>query len=133
MEDNSEPVQVFVRIRPEFDENLGSTTPIKLNSSGSWPAIGKLLHSPQSQHLNSCVTITDAKTLRITPPDEIYGSRKSVPSMDDKIYTFDRVFPDTSSQEEIYDSVAENVLAAVNGYNTTIFAYVSQVLVNLTP
>ena len=43
--------------------------------------------------------------------------------MDDKLYSFDRIFPQNSTQEEIYDCVSDHVVETVNGYNTTIFAY----------
>ena len=57
------------------------------------------------------------------PPDGIYGVRKSVSAMDDKIYSFDKVFTQSATQEEIYDHVADHVLETIRGYNTTIFAY----------
>ena len=43
--------------------------------------------------------------------------------MDDKLYAFDKVFSATTTQEEIYDHVADHVLETIRGYNTTIFAY----------
>lgn len=57
------------------------------------------------------------------PPDGVYGSRKSVSAVDDKLFTFDKIFPESAAQEDIYRSVSEHVHATVNGYNTTIFAY----------
>eukprot|EP01040_Poterioochromonas_malhamensis_P010226 gene10226-11124_t len=79
MEDQSEPVQVFVRIRPEFDEIGEKSTPLKANASF------KVIGSPLTQLENTCVTSVDDRTLRITPPDEIYGTRKTMPSADDKM------------------------------------------------
>lgn len=57
------------------------------------------------------------------PPDGAQGSRKSVNAVDDKIFTFDEVFNEMCSQEDIYQSVTTHVKATVRGYNTTIFAY----------
>ena len=57
------------------------------------------------------------------PPDGAQGSRKSVNAVDDKIFTFDEVFNEMCSQEDIYKSVTTHVKATVRGYNTTIFAY----------
>lgn len=57
------------------------------------------------------------------PPDGVYGHRKSVSAMDDKIYSFDKVFIASSTQEEIYEYVSDHVLETIRGYNTTIFAY----------
>jgi hypothetical protein len=77
------------------------------------------------------VTILDNSSLRITQPDS-FGPRKSVHAVDDKMYTFDRIFPATTSlnpedlvrqQDEIYQQVSTHVRAAVSGYNSTIFAY----------
>ena len=116
-----ESVQVFVRVRPE-NENLSRSS----FSSGSRPID---LNRPDGT--SSCVTIIDSNAIRITQPDG-FGPRKSVHAMDDKIYTFDKVFPPTKStrpeelnaqQDEIYQHVSAHVRATVNGYNTTIFAY----------
>lgn len=71
----------------------------------------------------SIVVPLDEASLKIMPPDGVYGVRKSVSAMDDKIYTFDKVFTQSATQEEIYDHVADHVLETIRGYNTTIFAY----------
>ena len=100
-ESDSEPVKVFVRLRPEP------------------------LYEPNGSPRNfeRCVRAIDDKTIRFSPPDAIYGSRKGVPAVDDKIYTFDAVFDEQASQEQVYELVRSNVKATVKGFNTTIFAY----------
>lgn len=108
MEDHAEPVKVFVRIRPEFEESAAK--------SSKQPNSLNLLQK------QSCVALTDDKTLRITPPDNT-GPRKTVAAVDDKSYSFDRIFPDQSTQEEVYQEVSSLVKATVKGYNTTVFAY----------
>lgn len=128
MEDQSEPVQVFVRIRPEPDELLGS----KPTSASVAPSPSKIVWQ-QTQHgkslsssgpaQNCCVHAPDDKTIRLVAPDGIYSTRKSVSAVDDKVYHFDRIFMENSTQEQIYDSVSEQVLSTVRGYNATIFAY----------
>ena len=70
-----------------------------------------------------CATLINETTIRIMPPDGAQGSRKSVNAVDDKIFTFDEVFNEMCSQEDIYKSVTTHVKATVRGYNTTIFAY----------
>uniref|UniRef100_H2ZR59 Kinesin motor domain-containing protein n=1 Tax=Ciona savignyi TaxID=51511 RepID=H2ZR59_CIOSA len=55
---------------------------------------------------------TSQKSIEITN-----DCNKNVP------YTFDRVFGDTSSQEEIFTDVALLVQSALDGYNVCIFAY----------
>ena len=78
------------------------------------------LTSPAHINDNKCISLVDDKTIRLIAPD---GTRKSVSAVDDKIYSFDKIFPESSDQEDIYASVSSLVKATVNGYNTTIFAY----------
>ena len=109
-------LQVFVRIRPEADELRSSRgySPAVRHSLGSLPASGN--------ELVRCVALADDKTVRIMPPDSALGSRKAVAAVDDKMFSFDRVFPEDASQEDMYHSVSAHVKATVRGYNTTIFA-----------
>ena len=111
-------LQVFVRIRPEADELR--------SSRGYSPAVrhslGSLTTSPKGNELVRCVALADDKTIRIMPPDSALGSRKAVAAVDDKMFSFDRVFPEEASQEDMYHSVSAHVKATVRGYNTTIFA-----------
>ena len=50
-------------------------------------------------------------------------SRKGAPVVDDKVFSFDRVFPEEGTQDDLYQSVSAHVKATIRGYNTTIFAY----------
>jgi hypothetical protein len=126
MDDQSEPVQVFVRIRPEPEElqQNAKTTPekmIKSTTYGNGLKVTTTVSTPPNA--NYCINTPDDKTIRLMPPDGCYAARKSVSAVDDKIYFFDKVFSEAATQEEIYESVSEQVLATVRGYNTTIFAY----------
>jgi hypothetical protein len=118
MEEQSEPVRVYIRIRPEFEDRVhdrstaGKT--VNVNSRGQPTVVASS---------NNCCHVIDGHSLKIMPPDGVYGPRKAVSAVDDKVYSFDKVFPEVASQEEIYHSVADHVRATVNGYNTTIFAY----------
>jgi hypothetical protein len=119
-----EPVQVFVRIRPESgsNRNLRSSTPDKkAATNSSWSS--KTSQSLDSSQTTKCAVQIDEKTVRIMPPDGALGSRKSVAAVDDKMFSFDKVFPEDGSQEDLYQSVSAHVKATVRGYNTTIFAY----------
>jgi len=130
MEDD-EPVLVYVRIRPEnvLEQSSGSGSDFAssqlspTNSRSSWTSLTQATQQAASRQDFKCAHILDDKTVRITPPDHANGARKSVAAVDDKVFTFDRVFPDDSTQEDIYKSVSEHVKAAVRGYNSTIFAY----------
>jgi hypothetical protein len=99
--------------------------------SGSWstfssagqPTYGGQLTALSASAESKCVLTVDEKTIRLVAPDGAYSSRKAVSAVDDKIYTFDKIFPELTSQEDIYRSVSSMVKATVRGYNTTIFAY----------
>ena len=104
-----ESIQVFVRIRPELIENISSSLNRSIETAPTAP-------SP------SCLTVMpDGCTIRLTQPCPT--NRKAIAAIDDKSYTFSRVFNDKSTQDDIYDHVNALVRATVNGYNTTIFAY----------
>lgn len=107
--DSVETVNVFVRVRPDLI-NDGRLSPPR--SSISRRGDG-----------SSCICVLDKQSLRITPPDGHSISRKSVSSADDRMFTYNKVFPESSTQDDIYECVTSNVKATVRGYNTTIFAY----------
>ena len=101
-DDNSgETVQVFVRIRPEdVTSSVGQGQGTK------------------------CASLLDERTIRLTPPDGTSGlMRKAVSAVDDRLFSFDKIFSEDCSQEDIYKNVSTYVKATVRGYNTTIFAY----------
>ncbi|CAM9556821.1 unnamed protein product, partial [Ectocarpus sp. 12 AP-2014] len=58
--------------------------------------------------------------LPFPPPDP---TGKAKPAVDTKTFTFDKVFPPQASQSEVYEAARPLVLSAVDGYNSTIFAY----------
>ncbi len=60
--------------------------------------------------------------MKLTPPDGQQMQRRSVPAIDDKIYSFDHIFDQNCSQEDIYQKMGQHVRATIRGYNTTIFA-----------
>ena len=116
---------MFVRIRPESSgfKGLRSSTPERKSAT----ITSRQIQSPKiSQSLDGslkCAVMIDDKTVRITPPDGTLGSRKSVSAVDDKLFSFDKLFPEEGTQEDVYQSVSAHVKATVRGYNTTIFAY----------
>ncbi|KAI9486877.1 MAG: P-loop containing nucleoside triphosphate hydrolase protein [Benjaminiella poitrasii] len=71
------------------------------------------------------------------PSNELYSSQSSILEAVDAdpitevlfgpnntIYSFDRIFKEEASQQDVYDSVASPILSDVlNGYSCTIFAY----------
>ena len=103
-----EPVRVFLRLRPEtVEHNRGAND-----------------HHGDDLDGKHCLSNVDGKTVKITPPDGFTAAkRKTVAAVDDRLYTFDKVFPPESSQEELYKHISGHVNATVRGYNTTVFAY----------
>lgn len=141
-----EPVQVFVRIRPDHDEkglfidNPSSTSTTSQTSSGK----------AYLARLGPCyIDLIDDKTLSIPAVDEnktstrkpslhqitssplpsssasaISSSSTNISVLEKrKLFSFDRIFPKSSNQEDIYYQISPLVKATVRGYNTTVFAY----------
>jgi hypothetical protein len=48
---------------------------------------------------------------------------KTITKSKEKIYIFNKVFPETSTQEDIYESISPLVFDSVNGFHTCVFAY----------
>ena len=98
-----EPVQVFVRIRPDILQSRNN----KIETESS---------------IQKCLYQINETSIRISPPDGSQGVRKSVPAVDDKIFTYDTIFSPDSSQEMVYECVSQHVRSTIQGYNATIFA-----------
>jgi hypothetical protein len=124
--ENREPVRVFLRIRPELaDPDKENIDAGELGGSGA----------KSSSETKECLTtIEGGTTVRVNPMAPFTQSGKSrkgregtgstsTNSFDNRMFTFDKVFPAHSTQEEIYRNVSAHVNATVRGYNTTIFAY----------
>jgi hypothetical protein len=90
-----EPVQVFVRIRPDILQTAKGRTFSETSSS-------------------KCLFLIDDSTIRVTMPDGAQ-SRKSVPAVDDKIFTYDAIFSTEAPQESVYEQVSQHVRATIQG------------------
>lgn len=101
-------VKVFIRIRPE---KIDSSSDV---NTDTWTI---------EQH-QKCLIAIDDKSIRISPPDGSSASmtRRSVPAVDDRIFTYDRILKEDCNQEDVYELVSQQVRATVQGYNATIFA-----------
>ena len=149
----AEPVQVFIRIRPEpqdsnFNFGDGKLDARKSTSQGSSgrafinasetssnngrASMAKMISAmgsgdvggTNSASLIKCIQQRDAFTLQVVTPETASAAmRKSSAAVDDKVFTFDRIFAEDSTQEAVYESVSAHVKATVKGYNATIFAY----------
>eukprot|EP01041_Mallomonas_annulata_P000281 gene281-505_t len=113
MNDSSsvEPVQVFIRIRPESDQSDIKNDSIKALNSLSSPR--KQQKSTLKQGGTSdfrCVIPIDDHTVKLSQPDGTHANRKtSVAAVDDKIFAFDKIFTEDKSQEDLYSSVSPHV------------------------
>lgn len=98
MQPADEAIKVYVRIRPEGDVPIGSVAVAKSRLTSS-------------KIVPSAIQLMDECTL------------KTVNSAKEKTYVFDKVFPDSTTQEKIYETVSHLVTDAVDGFNATVFAY----------
>ena len=134
--DNDEPVKVIVRVRPEElddgsssdKESLSPLTKINnirghLNNSNSNYSADA---APIAKSVKFITQLND-QSIRIVAPYSDSGAigvyRKGVPAVDDKEFSFDKIYPENSKQEDIYAGVSHLVSATIRGYNATIFAY----------
>jgi ankyrin repeat protein/chromosome segregation ATPase len=119
--ENREPVRVYLRIRPELeDDGTKNGTGEALGSSSTSKECLSVIEGGTTVRVNPMTSFTQSGMSR--KGREGTGSA-STNSMDNRMFTFDRVFPDSTSQEELYKHVSAHVNATVRGYNTTIFAY----------
>lgn len=146
MQNDMEPVQVFVRIRPEHDDKG-----LFIDSSNSSSGKGTINNNNNNRYgsslLPSYIELIDDKTLTIPATDEnktnirkpslhqINPSTMTPSSSSSsllntstiiekrKLFSFDKIFPKSCNQEDIYYQISPMVKATVRGYNTTVFAY----------
>jgi hypothetical protein len=130
-----EPMKVFVRLRNEESEHektsgikrTGSMIPGKnsVADKGNRKIDGNLSQLPSSNKSlsdkaasllnNTGVEIIADKTIKLLKPGGGHGNEKE--------FTFDKVFSESTSQDEIYSQISHHVTDAVAGFNSTVFAY----------
>jgi hypothetical protein len=76
---------------------------------------------PDLNH-DKCVQTIDDMSIRLVQPDNYNNSHKYRKD-NDKIFSFDKIFKEENTQEDIYEHVSQHVKDTVSGYNTTVFAY----------
>ena len=80
-----------------------------------------------------CIKVTGTKQLKLLTPlncdCQSFSSQKIkrgvlplVPHSD-KVFKFDRIFSENSTQQEIFESIQKNLNYVLDGYNSTIFTY----------
>ncbi|KDN46460.1 kinesin-domain-containing protein [Tilletiaria anomala UBC 951] len=103
-------------------------------SGGSNAAAGPGPGSLRTKYLRSIVSPVDDKVLIFDPPDtnpltRLYASTANTFAhgarrYKDVRYAFDRVFPDHSTQQDVFENTTKPLLDGIlRGYNASVFAY----------
>jgi len=66
---------------------------------------------------SSCIHVSSAKSVQIKRTRELTGDQQT------QQYTFDHVFTQQSTQEEVFSSVRDLINEALLGFNVTVFAF----------
>ena len=103
--------------------------------------IGEMVEAKNSSKNSECVKVvvrcrplsskeTAAKRQKVVDMDlkmgqiTVSGTKRDKNTKVVKTFTFDQVYDETSTQKEIYDNTAKNIVqSSLDGYNGTIFAY----------
>ena len=123
-------ITVFVRVCPQLDPSapISRRASSILDKKGSFASSYALKNSfISSKNRKSSNNITNGSNEKcISTPDEktIRVMRAGAAAREgDKEYSFDRVFPEESSQEELCINVHDHVLEVVNGFNATVICH----------
>ncbi|DBA01087.1 TPA: LOW QUALITY PROTEIN: hypothetical protein N0F65_001715 [Lagenidium giganteum] len=106
-------VKVFCRVRPPNERELGVV------HGGVVPSF--LARSNDSAFVKKCVSVPSSDPLQQTVLVHLkHGGQNGA----QKMFTFDRVFGEDATQNELFDVVGTPITrACLEGYNGTIFAY----------
>lgn len=103
-------MQVFVRVRPPFQDEIDDTV-----FDPTLASPGKIVHGHQNSTQWQC-TFTDSSRpqfIELSVPKEVV-----------KDFRFDQVFADTTGQGEIFQRTCQPLVDSVlQGYNGTYFVY----------
>lgn len=91
-------IRVFCRMRPKLENEMDVEG--SLHSEIDIPE-----HSDTDITLTQFIETSSGKNSKTMP------------------FSFDRVFPPTSSQNDVFDEISQLVQSALDGYNVCIFAY----------
>ncbi|KAJ4339601.1 tubulin-dependent ATPase kip3 [Didymella glomerata] len=126
-------ISVTVRVRPFTIREAAQLT--KTDESTLFLGDGSLAAAPTPRisskgGIRPVIKVLDERCLIFDPPEDNpvhRAGRSYAPQgkrVKDQTFAFDRVFDDTTSQADIYESTAKPLLDNVlDGYNATVFAY----------
>ncbi|KAF1846302.1 kinesin-domain-containing protein [Cucurbitaria berberidis CBS 394.84] len=126
-------ISVTVRVRPFTIREAAQLT--KSDDQTLFLGDGSLAAVPMprlhSKGIRPVIKVLDEKCLIFDPPEDNavqrFGRSTVGPQgkrVKDQTFAFDRVFDDTTSQGDVYESTTKPLLDSVlDGYNATVFAY----------
>ncbi|KAJ5661103.1 uncharacterized protein N7484_000475 [Penicillium longicatenatum] len=130
--DGASSITVTVRVRPFTIREAAQIT--KTDDGPLFLGDGSLAGVPtpklNQKGIRSIVKVIDDRCLVFDPPEDNpvqKFSRSVVPQgkrVKDQTFAFDRIFDQSASQGEVYESTTRSLLDSVlEGYNATVFAY----------
>ncbi|KAH7377294.1 P-loop containing nucleoside triphosphate hydrolase protein [Pyrenochaeta sp. MPI-SDFR-AT-0127] len=131
--DGASSISVTVRVRPFTIREAAQLT--RSDEQTLFLGDGSLAALPtpklQSKGIRPVIKVLDEKCLIFDPPEDSAVQRFSRSTVGpqgkrvkDQTFAFDRVFDDTTSQGDVYESTTKPLLDSVlEGYNATVFAY----------
>ncbi|KAH8423221.1 kinesin family protein [Aspergillus melleus] len=129
---DSSSINVSVRVRPFTIREAAQIS--KCEDGPLFLGEGSLAGAPtpklNQKGLRSIIKVIDDRCLVFDPPEDNpvqKFSKSVVPNgkrVKDQTFAFDRIFDQSASQGEVYESTTRNLLDSVlDGYNATVFAY----------
>lgn len=130
MAEDADSVKVFCRVRPPNERECGSLAGAaapQVAGSSSWAHTAAALGfqqppPPSAAYVKKCISVPTKDPLQQTV---LLHSKQGLHSnLPPKTFTFDRVFDECSTQDEVFQVVGVPLTrACLEGYNGTIFAY----------
>lgn len=129
MAEDADSVKVFCRVRPPNERERGALAGVaapQASGPSSWArtaaALGLQQPPPSSAYVKKCITVPSSDSLQQTV--QLHSKQGLHNSLPPKTFTFDRVFDERSTQDEVFQVVGVPLTrACLEGYNGTIFAY----------
>lgn len=109
--ENKGNIRVFCRVRPLLNKEIIKVEEMKNNKETK-----ELFDNKYIEYIGNEKLIINGPFLKST-----IGKSKDVQQKD--IYSFDRVFPPSSLQKDIFEEISQLVQSALDGYKVCIFAY----------
>ncbi|KAL5119400.1 tubulin-dependent ATPase kip3 [Pleosporales sp. CAS-2024a] len=131
--DGASSISVTVRVRPFTIREAAQLA--KCDDQALFLGDGSLAAvptpKPSSKGIRPVIKVLDEKCLIFDPPEDTQVSRMGRSTtgpqgkrVKDQTFAFDRVFDETTTQGDVYESTTKPLLDSVlDGYNATVFAY----------